>query len=113
MGNSTPERVSTDFDAPARLYFDPLDEESIAAVLENEAGEAVGGGSAPSGTPAVPVLAQFGGQTALNLAERLAAIGGEIAGTSAEAIALADDRRRFHDSADTLGTPQPPGRPAH
>jgi carbamoyl-phosphate synthase large subunit len=96
MVNSNPETVSTDFDASARLYFDPLDEESIAAVLENE------------GLP-IPVLAQFGGQTALNLADRLAAIGGEIAGTSADAIALAEDRRRFHDFADALGIPQPPG----
>ncbi|TMC74351.1 MAG: carbamoyl-phosphate synthase large subunit [Chloroflexi bacterium] len=96
MVNSNPETVSTDFDASARLYFDPLDDESIAAVLENE------------GAP-VPVLAQFGGQTALNLADRLAAIGGEIAGTSADAIALAEDRRRFHDFADALGIPQPPG----
>ena len=96
MVNSNPETVSTDFDASARLYFDPLDEESIAAVLENE------------GTP-VPVLAQFGGQTALNLADRIAAMGGEIAGTSADAIALAEDRRRFHDFADALGIPQPPG----
>jgi carbamoyl-phosphate synthase large subunit len=105
MVNSNPETVSTDFDASARLYFDPLDEESIAAVLENE----LGGGDAPSTTPAIPVLVQFGGQTALNLADRLAAIGGEIAGTSADAIALAEDRRRFHDFADALGIPQPPG----
>jgi carbamoyl-phosphate synthase large subunit len=96
MVNSNPETVSTDFDASARLYFDPLDEESIAAVIENE------------GVP-MPVLAQFGGQTALNLADRLAGIGGEIAGTSADAIALAEDRRRFHDFADALGIPQPPG----
>jgi carbamoyl-phosphate synthase large subunit len=97
MVNSNPETVSTDFDASARLYFDPLDEESIASVLENE-------GPGPTA-----VLAQFGGQTALNLADRLAAIGGEIAGTSADAIALAEDRRRFHDFADALGIPQPPG----
>jgi carbamoyl-phosphate synthase large subunit len=96
MVNSNPETVSTDFDESARLYFEPLDEESIAAVLDNE-----GGG--------VPVLAQFGGQTALNLADRIAGIGGEIAGTSADAIALAEDRRRFHDFADALGIPQPPG----
>jgi carbamoyl-phosphate synthase large subunit len=105
MINSNPETVSTDFDASARLYFDPLDEESVASVLENE----IGGGSAPSITPAIPVLVQFGGQTALNLADRLAAIGGEIAGTSADAIALAEDRRRFHEFADGLGIPQPPG----
>ncbi|HEV8535540.1 MAG TPA: carbamoyl-phosphate synthase large subunit [Candidatus Limnocylindria bacterium] len=96
MVNSNPETVSTDFDASARLYFDPLDEESIAAVLENEGAH-------------LRVLAQFGGQTALNIADRIAAIGGEIAGTSAEAIALAEDRRRFHDFANALGIPQPPG----
>src|SRR5439155_920475 len=104
--NSNPETVSTDFDASARLYFDPLDEESIAAIIDNEASEE---GAAYLGTPTVPVLVQFGGQTALNLADRLAAMGGEIAGTSADAIALAEDRRRFHDFADALGIPQPPG----
>ncbi len=96
MVNSNPETVSTDFDASARLYFDPLDEESIASIIDNE-----GGG--------VAVLTQFGGQTALNVAERIAPIGGAIAGTSADAIALAEDRRRFHDLADALGVPQPPG----
>jgi len=106
MVNSNPETVSTDFDASARLYFDPLDEESIAAIIDNEASEE---GAAYLGTPTVPVLVQFGGQTALNLADRLAAMGGEIAGTSADAIALAEDRRRFHDFADALGIPQPPG----
>ena len=95
MVNSNPETVSTDFDASARLYFDPLDEESIASVLENEG--------------ACDVVTQFGGQTALNIAEKIAGIGGRIAGTSADAIALAEDRRRFHDFADALGIPQPPG----
>ena len=99
MVNSNPETVSTDFDASARLYFDPLDEESIASVLENE-GMTEGRGN---------VLTQFGGQTALNIAERITAIGGRIAGTSADAIALAEDRRRFHEFADALGIPQPPG----
>ena len=95
MVNSNPETVSTDFDESARLYFDPLDEESIAAVLENEG--------------PVSVFTQFGGQTALNLAERIDGIGGSIAGTSADAIGLAEDRRRFHEFAEALGIPQPPG----
>ena len=99
MVNSNPETVSTDFDSSARLYFDPLDEESIAAVLENEGGDAL-------------VLTQFGGQTALNVAERIAGIGGRVAGTSADAIALAEDRRRFNDFANALGIPQPPGSTA-
>ncbi len=101
MVNSNPETVSTDFDASARLYFDPLDEESIASVLENETGGVPGAEA--------PCLVQFGGQTALNVAERIAPIGGAIAGTSADAIGLAEDRRRFHDLADALGIPQPPG----
>ena len=96
MINSNPETVSTDFDASARLYFEPLDEESVASVLANEGGD-------------VAVLAQFGGQTALNLADRIADIGGHISGTSADAIGLAEDRRRFHEFATALGIPQPPG----
>jgi carbamoyl-phosphate synthase large subunit len=96
MINSNPETVSTDFDASARLYFEPLDEESVASILANEGGD-------------IAVLAQFGGQTALNLAERIADIGGHISGTSADAIGLAEDRRRFHEFATALGIPQPPG----
>ena len=99
MVNSNPETVSTDFDESSRLYFDPLDEESIAAILENEG---IGGAE-------IPVFTQFGGQTALNLADRIAGLGGAIAGTSADAIGLAEDRRRFHEFADALGIPQPPG----
>ena len=96
MVNSNPETVSTDFDASTRLYFEPLDEESIAEVIRNEGGS-------------VNVFAQFGGQTALNLAERLESMGGRIAGTSADAIGLAEDRRRFHEFAGALEIPQPPG----
>ena len=96
MINSNPETVSTDFDSSARLYFEPLDEESVASVLANEGGD-------------VAVLAQFGGQTALNLADRIEALGGHISGTSADAIGLAEDRRRFHEFATALGIPQPPG----
>jgi carbamoyl-phosphate synthase large subunit len=103
--NSNPETVSTDFDESSRLYFEPLDEESIAAVLENEG--VVGLDASP--VPAIPVFTQFGGQTALNLAERIESIGGVIAGTSADAIGLAEDRRRFHEFADAIGIPQPPG----
>ncbi|TMD60743.1 MAG: carbamoyl-phosphate synthase large subunit [Chloroflexi bacterium] len=100
MINSNPETVSTDFDASARLYFEPLDDESIAGVLANE--------GATADDP-LPVLVQFGGQTALNIAERLAGIGGTIAGTSAAAIAVAEDRRTFHQLCDDLGIAQPPG----
>src|SRR2546430_11041008 len=87
MINSNREAVSTDFDASARLYFEPLDDESVASVLANEGATVL---------EPLPVLAQFGGQTALNIADRLAGIGGEVAGTSAEAIGVAEDRRKFH-----------------
>ena len=103
--NSNPETVSTDFDESSRLYFEPLDEESIASVLANEGIIALG----VEGAALIPVFTQFGGQTALNLAERIASIGGVIAGTTADAIGLAEDRRRFHEFADALGIPQPPG----
>src|SRR5262249_48538108 len=96
MVNSNPETVSTDFDASARLYFEPLDEESVAGVVRNEGG-------------VVPGFTQFGGQTALTLAERIEGIGTRIAGTSADAIGLAEDRRRFHEFANALAIPQPPG----
>ena len=141
--NSNPETVSTDFDESSRLYFEPLDEESIAAVIENEglgdaSGEEAGSRAEvepavlaepidtaeeraslerasppPSAAKASPsrlsVFVQFGGQTALNLAERIESIGGVIAGTSADAIGLAEDRRRFHEFADALSIPHPPG----
>ncbi len=119
MVNSNPETVSTDFDASARLYFEPLDEESVASVIANEAtalqvgtpppGDA-GRGDASFGTcTKIAVLAQFGGQTALNLADQIGSLGGEIVGTSADAIGLAEDRRRWSDLARTLDIPQPPG----
>src|SRR5207253_11125508 len=92
MINSNPETVSTDFDASARLYFEPLDEESVASILANEGGD-------------VSVLAQFGGQTALNLADRISEIGGHISGPRADAIGLGGGRRR------RAGFPRAPGAP--
>jgi len=113
MVNSNPETVSTDFDSSTRLYFEPLDEESVASVIWNESRaqpEAEGGslGSDVDSSP-IPVLTQFGGQTALNLADRVEALGGRVIGTSPDAIGLAEDRRRFHEFASALGIPQPPG----
>jgi carbamoyl-phosphate synthase large subunit len=110
MVNSNPETVSTDFDESTRLYFEPLDEESIAAVIDNETASDAAPPAAATASPArMSVFTQFGGQTALNLAERIDGIGGVIAGTSADSIGLAEDRRRFHEFADALGIPQPPG----
>jgi len=105
MINSNPETVSTDFDASTRLYFEPLDEESVRDVLENETREPQDG--LLSGAP--PVIAQFGGQTAINLAEPLQRAGARILGSSVEAIDLAEDREQFENILHRLEIPQPPG----
>jgi len=97
MINSNPETVSTDFDTSDRLYFEPLDEEGVRDMLENE-------GLADTGA-----VVQFGGQTAINLAEPLTHAGVRIIGSSAEAIDVAEDRKRFEHFLEQLGIPQPPG----
>jgi carbamoyl-phosphate synthase large subunit len=104
MVNSNPETVSTDFDTSDRLYFEVLDEESLRDILENEAGE-----DAPSSNTHPPSIVQFGGQTAIKLAEPLTRSGMPLLGSSAEAIDLAEDRRRFENLLNGLGIPQPPG----
>lgn len=101
MVNSNPETVSTDFDTSDRLYFEALDEESLRDILENE-------GESPSDAPP-PSIVQFGGQTAINLAEPLFRSGMPLLGSSAETIDLAEDRRRFENFLSELGIPQPPG----
>ncbi len=103
MANSNPETVSTDFDTSDRLYFEPLDEESVRDILDNEGG--MNGASPPQPT----AIVQFGGQTAINLADPLARAGTTLLGSSAEAIDLAEDRGRFEDFLHHLGIPQPPG----
>jgi carbamoyl-phosphate synthase large subunit len=102
MVNSNPETVSTDFDTSDRLYFEALDEESLRDILENEGGNEFSGNTPPS-------IVQFGGQTAINLAEPLFRSGMLLLGSSAEAIDLAEDRRRFENFLSELGIPQPPG----
>ena len=100
MINSNPETVSTDFDASSRLYFEPLDDESVRDVLENET---------PADDRPPEVLAQFGGQTAINLAEPLVHAGYALLGSDLRAIDVAEDRDLFSDLLDHLGIPQPPG----
>ena len=97
MINSNPETVSTDFDTSNRLYFEPLDAESVRDILENE------------GIAETPAIVQFGGQTAINLAQPLEAGGATIIGSGAETIDLAEDRKRFESFLDDLGIPQPHG----
>jgi carbamoyl-phosphate synthase large subunit len=106
MINSNPETVSTDFDTSDRLYFEALDEESVRDILENENGQIP---SEDLTDVSVPSIVQFGGQTAINLAEPLFRSGMPIIGSSAEVIDLAEDRRRFENFLGELGIPQPPG----
>ena len=93
--NSNPETVSTDFDTSDRLYFEPLDLDGALHVAQAERVEGA--------------LVQFGGQTAINLAEPLHQHGVSIMGSSVEAIDLAEDRRAFAASLDAIGIPQPMG----
>jgi len=93
--NSNPETVSTDFDTSDRLYFDPLDLDGALHVAQVER---VAG-----------ALVQFGGQTAINLAEPLSQQGVVIMGSSVDAIDLAEDRRAFASALDAIGIPQPVG----
>jgi carbamoyl-phosphate synthase large subunit len=104
MINSNPETVSTDFDASTRLYFEPLDPESVRSVIDAES---------PPGAELLPALVQFGGQTPLNLAAPLAAGGVPLLGADLEAIDQAEDRTRFAALLDRLGIPQPEGGMAH
>ena len=103
MVNSNPETVSTDFDTSDRLYFEPLDEESIQDILENEAGNEDDSLGAP------PSAVQFGGQTAIDLSQLLGRQNFPLLGSSAEAINIASDREQFEDFVTRLGIPQPPG----
>ncbi|MBV6491501.1 MAG: Carbamoyl-phosphate synthase large chain [Fimbriimonadaceae bacterium] len=94
--NNNPETVSTDFDTGDALYFEPATLEDVLDVYRRES---------PIG-----VAVQFGGQTAINLAQGLHDRGLNILGTSAEAIALAEDRDQFERLLRRLGIPKPPGR---
>ena len=93
--NNNPETVSTDFDTSDSLYFEPLTVEDVMEVIRKE-------------NP-VGVIAQFGGQTAINLAGPLAQRGVKILGTSVDSIDMAEDRERFDDLLNTLGIPRPVG----
>jgi carbamoyl-phosphate synthase large subunit len=97
MINCNPETVSTDYDTSDRLYFEPLTAEDVLEIVrvEQENGTLAG------------VIVQFGGQTPLKLANMLVAEGVPILGTSADAIDLAEDRKRFQRLLNELGLKQP------
>jgi carbamoyl-phosphate synthase large subunit len=99
MVNCNPETVSTDYDTSDRLYFEPLTLEDVLAVYHHEA---------QSGAK-IGMIVQFGGQTPLNLAQRLLAAGVPIIGTSPASIDLAEDRKQFGKLLEDLKIPQPSG----
>ncbi|EIA20202.1 carbamoyl-phosphate synthase large subunit [Listeria fleischmannii] len=96
--NNNPETVSTDFSISDKLYFEPLTLEDVMHVIELEQ---------PRG-----VVIQFGGQTAINLAEGLAERGVTILGTSLEDIDRAENRDKFEKALEMLQIPQPAGKTA-
>lgn len=96
MINSNPETLSTDFDIADRLFFEPMNIETIMNVIDNEKPEGV--------------VVQFGGQTAINLAPQLVQRGVKILGTSLEAINTAEDRKLFENLLRNLEIPQPKGK---
>ena len=91
--NCNPETVSTDYDTSDKLYFEPLTLEDVLSIYKKE--------------KPVGVIAQFGGQTPLNLASDLQKNGVKILGTSPEVIDLAEDRDLFRAMMDKLGIPMP------
>ena len=93
MVNCNPETVSTDYDTSDRLYFEPLTFEDVMNIVDLEQPEGV--------------IVQFGGQTPLNLADRLHEAGVPIIGTSPDSIDLAEDRKRFSALLKDLNIPQP------
>jgi carbamoyl-phosphate synthase large subunit len=94
MVNSNPETVSTDYDTSDKLYFEPLTLEDVLHIYRQEG--------------CCGAIAQFGGQTPLNLAKGLAANGVRIIGTSPESIEVAEDRKLFQELATRIGILQPP-----
>lgn len=91
--NCNPETVSTDYDTSDKLYFEPLTLEDVLSIYKKE--------------QPVGVIAQFGGQTPLNLAGELQKNGVKILGTPPEVIDLAEDRDQFRSMMDKLGIPMP------
>ena len=118
--NSNPETVSTDFDTSDRLYFEPLDEESVRDIIENEVtpslDNSVEAGLKPAptgqhdGESAIPpTVVQFGGQTAINLSQVLDKAKLPILGSTAGSIDTASDRHLFEEFLARIGIPNPPG----
>ena len=91
--NCNPETVSTDYDTSDKLYFEPLTVEDVMSIYNKE--------------KPVGIIAQFGGQTPLNLAAKLEEMGVKILGTSPATIDMAEDRDQFRAMMERLGIPMP------
>lgn len=96
--NSNPETVSTDFSISDKLYFEPLTIEDVMHIVDLEQ---------PKG-----VVVQFGGQTAINLADKLQERGVQILGTSLEDLDRAENRDKFERALHEIDIPQPMGKTA-
>lgn len=94
--NNNPETVSTDFDTSDKLYFESLYIEDVMNIIEQEK---------PKG-----VIVQFGGQTSINLAQKLSQKGVNILGTLYKSIDLAEDREKFGNLLESLNIPYPAGK---
>jgi len=94
--NNNPETVSTDFDTGDGLYFEPVTLSDVLSVIRHE--------------KAIGVVCQFGGQTAINLAEGLKEAGVQVLGTSPAAIAMAEDREQFDALLESLDIARPRGK---
>jgi carbamoyl-phosphate synthase large subunit len=101
MVNCNPETVSTDYDTSDRLYFEPLTEEDVAAVLDAEIAASRGDGRV------VGVIVTLGGQTPLKLSHSIHPA--LVLGTPPESIDLAEDRERWSELCRSIGLRQPPG----
>ncbi len=95
MINNNPETVSTDFDIADKLYFEPLYIDDVMNVIKKEKPEGV--------------IVQFGGQTSINIAQKLDERGVNILGTSFASIDLAEDREKFRSFLNDVNIPSPSG----
>lgn len=93
MINNNPETISTDYNLADRLYFEPIESEIIKEIYEFEKADGV--------------LIQFGGQTALNVANQLKKIGLKILGTDLDSIDISEDRHKFNNLLSELDVKQP------
>ncbi|MFC7060899.1 carbamoyl phosphate synthase large subunit [Halobacillus seohaensis] len=99
MINNNPETVSTDYTTADRLYFDPINKEVIESIVEHEGIDLV--------------FTQFGGQTAINIADELEEVGIPLAGISVDTIEQLEDREQFYSVLKKLDIPHIPGSMCH